>query len=94
MARLSQDEIERSLAGVPGWERAGDAIRRQYRFETFAKAIAFVNRVAELAEQADHHPDFLIQYTAVTLTLSSHDVGGLSERDFRLAAKIGSIGPA
>ena len=88
MARLSNDEITTRLQQTPGWVREGEAIRRRYALGTFAQAIAFVNRVAALAEEADHHPDILVQYDRVTLTLSSHDAGGLTERDFRLAARI------
>jgi 4a-hydroxytetrahydrobiopterin dehydratase len=90
MPLLSDDEIRGRLASLPGWERAGQEIRRTYSLDSFAGAMAFANRVAGLAENADHHPDILIQYSKVTLTLSSHDVGGLSERDFRLASQIDS----
>jgi 4a-hydroxytetrahydrobiopterin dehydratase len=86
--RLGEAEVDERLAGVPGWERAGDAIRRRYAFKDFKESMAFVNRVAELAERADHHPDLLIEYSKVTLTLSTHDVGGLSESDFALARAI------
>jgi 4a-hydroxytetrahydrobiopterin dehydratase len=88
MARLSEDEIQKGLARLSGWARDGERIRRQYKFKSFAEAIAFTNRVAGLAEDADHHPDILVEYDKVTLTLSSHDAGGLTERDFRLAARI------
>lgn len=88
MARLSEDEIRERLTAVPGWERQGEAIRRTYRFADFKAAMAFANRVAELAEAQDHHPDMLVQYGSVTLTLSSHDAGGLTARDFRLAQTI------
>jgi 4a-hydroxytetrahydrobiopterin dehydratase len=88
MARLSDDEARERAAALPGWELRAGAIRRQYRFPDFKSAMAFVNRVAALAEEADHHPDFLIEYDKVTLTLTSHDSGGLTERDFRLARKI------
>ena len=88
MARLSEDEIRERLTGVPGWERQGEAIRRTYRFADFKAAMAFANRVTELAEAQDHHPDMLVQYGSVTLTLSSHDAGGLTARDFRLAQTI------
>ena len=76
------------MKSVPGWERAGDAIRRTYKFPDFKAAMAFANRVAGLAEAQDHHPDMLVQYGSVTLTLSSHDAGGITPRDFRLAQTI------
>ena len=88
MARLSDDDIRDRLKALPGWERQGDTIRRTYKFPDFKAAMAFANRVAELAEAQDHHPDMLVQYGAVTLTLSSHDAGGLTARDFRLAQTI------
>jgi 4a-hydroxytetrahydrobiopterin dehydratase len=87
-APLPEAEIVRGLAGVPGWVREGPGIRRVYSLEPFAAAMEFANRVAALAEEMDHHPDMLIQYRTVTLTLWSHDAGGLTERDFRLARRI------
>lgn len=88
MALLPDDEITRELASLPGWERAGREIRRVYSFPDFKGSMAFVGRVAELAEAMDHHPDILINYSRVTLTLSSHDAGGITERDIRLARRI------
>ena len=87
-SRLSPEEARARVGGLQGWELAGDAIRRRYKFASFKESIAFVNKVAELAERADHHPDILIEYDKVTLTLSSHDAGGLTERDFALARSI------
>jgi 4a-hydroxytetrahydrobiopterin dehydratase len=89
MDTLSDSEIARRLDRLPEWERHGDAIRRTFTFADFGEAMAFVNRVAELAEAQDHHPDIDIRYSKVTLTLSTHDAGGLTERDFTLAGKIG-----
>ena len=89
--RLSEEEIARRLAEVPGWERAGQSIRRVFEWPSFKEAIGFVTRVAVLADEADHHPDILIEYRKVTLTLSTHDAGGLSTRDFDLARRI--VGP-
>jgi len=86
--RLQNDKIRERLAALPGWERGGEKIRKKYSFADFKAAMAFVNRVAELADAADHHPDILIQYSNVTLTLSSYDVKGLTQRDFSLAAAI------
>jgi 4a-hydroxytetrahydrobiopterin dehydratase len=86
--RLTDDQARERVAALDGWELRGKDIRKQCRFAAFKDAIAFVNRVAALAEQADHHPDFLVEYDRVTLTLTSHDSGGLTERDFRLARKI------
>ena len=88
MARLPDNEIADKLKAVPGWERKGSLIERAYQFPDFKGSIAFVNRVATLADEMDHHPDILVQYDRVTLRLSSHDSGGLTERDFRLAGRV------
>jgi 4a-hydroxytetrahydrobiopterin dehydratase len=80
------------LARLPGWARAGRAIARTYRFEDFRGALAFVNRVGALAERQQHHPDIDIRYNEVTLSVWTHDAGGLTERDFRLAAAIDAEG--
>jgi 4a-hydroxytetrahydrobiopterin dehydratase len=90
MALVSKDEIGRRLASLPGWELSGKEIRRVYTFPDFKGSMVFVNRVAGLAETMDHHPDILINYSKVTLTLTSHDAGGLTDKDFRLASQIDS----
>ena len=87
-SRFSPEEARARIASLPGWELQGDAIRRRYKLASFKESLAFVNKVGELAERADHHPDILIEYDKVTLTLSSHDAGGLTERDFALARSI------
>ena len=89
--KLSNDEVERALAKVPGWRREGSAITKRFRFADFNAALAFVNKVGEIAETASHHPDITINYDQVTLTLSTHDAGGLTERDFALAAEIETV---
>ena len=86
--RLSPEQVRIRLREMTGWELSGDAIRRRYAFQSFKESLAFVNRVAELAERADHHPDILIEYSKVTLTLSTHDAAGLTEVDFALARSI------
>jgi 4a-hydroxytetrahydrobiopterin dehydratase len=85
---MTDEEIQRELKTLHGWEWDGDAISKQYSFGSFAEAMAFANRVASVAETQDHHPDILISYSKVTLTSSSHDVGGLTARDFRLAKAV------
>ena len=92
-ARLAAAEIQERLAKVPGWALAGDAIERTFRFPTFAAAIAFVDKVAAIADAADHHPDILVRYDRVTLTISTHSAGGLTERDFALAGEIETVAP-
>jgi 4a-hydroxytetrahydrobiopterin dehydratase len=86
--RLSEQEVGNALAGLPGWNREGDEIRKQYTFADFFAAIAFVNRVAGLAEAAGHHPDITINYNRVTLALTTHDAGGLTGNDVALAGQI------
>jgi 4a-hydroxytetrahydrobiopterin dehydratase len=89
---LSDSESAARLARLPGWEIAEGRLRREYAFERYLDGVAFAARVAELAEAADHHPDILIGYRRVALTLISHDAGGLTERDFALAARIDAPG--
>ncbi len=89
MTPLSEDEIRRRLAGLHGWERRGSEIRRTFSFADFQAALAFVNRVGELAEAMNHHPDIDLRYSRVSLALTTHDAGGLTARDFDLAEKIG-----
>ena len=84
--RLSEEDIERGLAARSDWSRSGEAIQRTFGFGDFNGAIAFVDRVAVRAEEVQHHPDILIRYSKVTLTLSTHDAGGLSQKDFDFAA--------
>jgi 4a-hydroxytetrahydrobiopterin dehydratase len=90
MARLNEQEIADGLRGLD-WEYEDKVIRRRYNFPSFMSAIAFVNRVAELAEENDHHPDILVTYRTVTLTLSTHSEGGVTEKDIDLAHKADSI---
>jgi 4a-hydroxytetrahydrobiopterin dehydratase len=86
---LSSDgEVKSALAELPGWKQQGKAITKTYDMKGFKAALAFVGTVGELAERADHHPDILIQFHKVTLTLWSHDVGGITDRDLRLARQI------
>ena len=85
---LTDEAIEERLRGR-AWERDGDAITRELKFDDFSGAVAFVNRVAEAAEAANHHPDITIHgYNKVKLTLSTHSAGGLTEADFNLAAAV------
>lgn len=88
MARLQTAEIERRLGALPGWEFKDNAIRKLYRFKEFMDGIRFLNRVAEMAEAADHHPDVQINYTRITFCCSTHSEGGVTEKDLRLAAQI------
>ena len=87
-AKLTDGEMAQELATLPGWSRAGDALTRTFAFPAFMDAIAFVNRVAHAAEAADHHPDLDVRYRLVTCTLSTHDAGGVTRADVRLAREI------
>jgi 4a-hydroxytetrahydrobiopterin dehydratase len=88
---LSEDEIGIRLRRTP-WEREGDEIFRERRFEDFNEAIAFVNRVAEAAEEANHHPDIFIHgWNKVKLSLTNHSAGGLTEMDFTMAGRFDEL---
>jgi 4a-hydroxytetrahydrobiopterin dehydratase len=84
----SEEQIAEGLERLDGWELRDGRLRKQYTFRTFLRAIAFVNSVAYLAEGAGHHPDMTINYNRVTLRLITHSEGGLTDRDFALAAEI------
>src|SRR5688572_20925826 len=88
MQRMAQEHVDQKLARLPDWSGIGDAMQRTFSFENFSDAIMFVDRVAQLAEDFQHHPDILIRYNKVTLTLSTHDAGGLTDKDFALAREI------
>ena len=85
MKKLSAPEIKTALATVPDWKKKGATIVRTYQFKDFPAAIKFVNAVAKLAEQAWHHPDIDIRWNKVTIALTTHDAGGLTQKDFDLA---------
>jgi 4a-hydroxytetrahydrobiopterin dehydratase len=91
MATMSDTEVKAALADLPGWELAGGDIVREYKFADFVAAIAFVNQLADKAEAANHHPDIDIRWNKVRLALSTHSEGGLTQKDFALAAEIESL---
>ena len=86
--KLTPGEIEAAMQDVPGWKLQGDGIERAYKFADFVEAFAFMTRTALLAEKADHHPEWSNVYNKVEVRLTTHDAGGLSARDFALAAAI------
>lgn len=92
--RLDPAEIEQALAGLPGWTLVpgGTAITRSFVFKDFAQAFAFMVRVAEAAEQADHHPDWSNSWNRVDITLTTHAARGLTARDLALARAIAALG--
>ncbi len=89
--KLSDAEIQSELGRLEGWTLDGQAIRKQYTLGGFPDAIAFVTRLAFDAQEADHHPDILINYKRVTLTFSTHSAGGLTEKDFAGAKKVDAL---
>ena len=91
MALLSEEEVAERLR-ESGWDRDGDAIAREWKLDDFAAAMAFVNRVAEAAEDANHHPDILVHgWNKVRLSLMTHSEGGLTAGDFDMAARIDGL---
>jgi 4a-hydroxytetrahydrobiopterin dehydratase len=91
---LSAAEVQQALQQLPGWKKNGNAIERVFQFDSFAQAMEFANLIAEAAEAVNHHPDILISYNKVTLTLISHDSGGVTQRDLKMAARINELAPA
>jgi 4a-hydroxytetrahydrobiopterin dehydratase len=90
-AKLTPEKVKDLLETLEGWEAAGDRIRKSFKFSDFRGAMRFVNQMAELAEQEGHHPDFSVHYSKVEVTTWTHSIGGLSENDFILAAKIDAL---
>ncbi len=95
VAKLTEAQRAEGLASLPEWEALTDrdAIRRRFRFADFNQAFGFMTRVALFAEKLDHHPEWSNTYNRVEIVLSTHDAGGLSERDIRLARLIDNLGP-
>jgi 4a-hydroxytetrahydrobiopterin dehydratase len=91
MALLSDEQVRQQLQHLDGWSQQGKAIVRQFEFADFKGSMEFVNRVADAAEAANHHPDITINYNKVTLLLTSHDAGGVTDRDAKMAAKINEV---
>lgn len=88
MARLSLDQIQQRLQHLQGWKFENNAITKQFTLKGFRAAMALVNKVAEAAEKATHHPDIVINYNRVTFACSTHDAGGVTEKDIALAKAI------
>jgi len=91
MAPLGDSEIEARLAEHPGWERAGETIRKSFERGDFVGSVNFVKSLVEPAEAMNHHPDLEISWDTVTVSLSTHSEGGVTDADFELAAKIDSL---
>ena len=88
---LTREEAERLRQETPEWTLKDGAIEREFRFTDFREAMAFVNQVAEVADEQDHHPDIHISYAKVRLELTTHAIGGLSRNDFIVAAKVDGL---
>jgi len=86
-SKLAPEQVEAQLKSVPEWGEVGEAIQRTYTFKDFVTSLAFVQSVAQHAEAVQHHPDIMIRYSKVTLTLSTHDAGGITDKDFESARK-------
>lgn len=91
MDLLTEDKLRSELTTVPDWAHVGDSIKRTVTRQDFEAAMLYVGAVAYVAQEADHHPDILIQWNKVTLTLSTHSAGGLTARDFSLARTIDTL---
>jgi 4a-hydroxytetrahydrobiopterin dehydratase len=91
MAKLDGDELRFRMRDLEGWKFLGDAIHKDFTFRGFRAAIAFVNRIAEQASAAGHHPDLEIHFNRVVVSLSTHDAGGVTEKDVHLAERIESV---
>jgi 4a-hydroxytetrahydrobiopterin dehydratase len=91
MATLSEDEITKALAGLPGWSLGEGEIEKEYKFGNFVEALAFVNQVGERAEAANHHPNLDIRYNRVRVALSTHSEGGITAKDTALAGEIETL---
>ena len=88
MPKLGAGEIAEKLKSLTGWEYKDNAIAKLFRFKEFMGGIRFVNRIAEIAEAADHHPDIAINYTRIRFSCSTHSEGGVTEKDLKLATEI------
>ena len=91
MARLSDSEIDERLGTLDGWERSGDAIVKEFDNGDFKGSVDFVNRLTPAAEEMNHHPDLEISWKTVTVTITTHSEGGLTDGDFALARRIESL---
>ena len=88
---LTQTEIDQKIEAIPQWQQKEQTITRTFKFKNFVEAVAFVDKLVEPAEAAGHHPDIAISYNKVDIFLTSHDAGGLTQKDFDLAQTITKI---
>ncbi len=88
VAKLNAESIKGWLSSREGWKRRSNKLVKEFKFKSFRDSIVFVNRVATLADSLDHHPDIDVRYATVTLSLSTHDAGGITEKDLELAEQV------
>jgi 4a-hydroxytetrahydrobiopterin dehydratase len=91
MPALTSKQVSLHLKAVPNWLKRAQAIRRTFKFEGFLKSVAFVDRIAKKAQKSNHHPDINIRFNQVTLTLTTHDEGGITEKDFSVARQYDEV---
>ena len=91
MALLDENEINEYLGELDGWEKSGIHIEKIFKLKNFIESVGFINKIAILAEKADHHPDILILYNKVKITLSTHSEGGITIKDINLATEIENL---
>ncbi len=91
MALMADEEIQARLEDLEGWERSGDSIRKQFKLDDFVGSVEFVNRLVEPAEEMNHHPDLEVSWNRVTVSITTHAQGGLTENDFELARRIEAL---
>lgn len=91
MSKLDRASIDSKLESLRNWYLDTDAIRKDWKFKDFSEALAFINRVGELAEKHDHHPELFNVYNQVTLRFNTHSAGGITEKDFKIAEEIDSL---
>jgi 4a-hydroxytetrahydrobiopterin dehydratase len=92
--KLADSDIDQALATLPGWSRSDSALQKTYRFPDFYRTIAFVNAVAWIANQQDHHPALDVRYNRCGVTFSTHDAGGITLNDLICAARVDALGAA
>lgn len=91
MVKMSEAEIRERLPQANGWERIGDELVRTWQFPSAHRALEFVGRIVEASESLDHHPDIILSFRSVRVELSTHGEGGITDRDFELAERIGGL---
>ena len=91
VSKLDDAQIQERLREAPGWQAADDMLAKTFTFASFIESMQFVNRLAQAAEDAQHHPDIDIRYSKVTISLSTHDAGGITEKDFAMAQEADAV---